>query len=222
MLAGDTQKADRLLDLLRFDFREKRIEPEQAIPQLRRVVSAYKSELVDEYTSNTTALSYADLLKASQSMPESIYLQVVDEVTRISIGCELILMNLRYKTPYVFQVGINGQVDQVRNFCAIGSGATNAESWLHYRAQSPYLPLATSVVSVYEAKKFAEHAPGVSKETKLMIMGPYDRVRFLQSFSTLDGMWSTYGPQTHKRSQLVGALKAEDYMDTKWENVIAD
>jgi 20S proteasome alpha/beta subunit len=222
LLAGDTQKADRLLDLLAVDFKGRTIDRKEAISEIRRVVAEYKSELVNEYIQGLIGLSYEDLRKNRATIPEAFYLQVFEEITRVSIGCDLILMNLKYKTPFVFHVYSNGMVDQARNFCAIGTGAPNAESWLHYRQQSLYRSLAESVLSVFEAKKFAEHAPGVGKKTRLAVIGPHDRVRLFGNDDVLSKMWDCYGPQAHNKEDMAPAIDPTELLDGDWEHITAD
>jgi hypothetical protein len=86
-------------------------------------------------------------------------------------------------------------VDQARNFCAIGSGATNAEAWLHYRQQSKFVGLTSTIVNVYEAKKFAEHAPGVGELARLLVIDRENRILSTTNNKQLTALWKRFGPR---------------------------
>lgn len=57
-------------------------------------------------------------------------------------------------------------------FAAIGIGKSHAESLLMFSGHSPMKPFTDTALLVYAAKKRAEVAPGVGKETDICFIGP--------------------------------------------------
>ena len=57
-------------------------------------------------------------------------------------------------------------------FAAIGIGKSHAESQIMLAGHSPMRSLSDSALLVYTAKKRAEVAPGVGKETDMVTIGP--------------------------------------------------
>jgi hypothetical protein len=58
-------------------------------------------------------------------------------------------------------------------FVAIGSGARHAESQFMVAGHAWSIPAPESLFVTYSAKKNAEIAPGVGRETDMFAMGPY-------------------------------------------------
>ncbi len=74
---------------------------------------------------------------------------------------------------HLMSVSDPGQASRFDNpgFCAIGSGAFNALSFLYYRQQDNTDPLWASIYHVNEAKIFASMAPGVGIwDTELIVL----------------------------------------------------
>ena len=216
LLEGDTLKADRLLNLFSSEFHNKAIGPVQAVPSIMEVVAVFKRELVNEYVQTTLAMSYDDFRKDRQAIPANLDEQIFAAITRIEIGCELILFNVDYKSPYVFRMDPDGTVTQVRNFCAIGTGAPNAEAWLHYRQQIRFDTLEKTVASVYEAKKFAEHAPGVGKLSRILIVDAKNKVWSSHSANSFEYVWSKNGPR--KQRTIADIVSPDKFVIHAWED----
>lgn len=217
MLAGVVPKADRLLDLLAEALEGKDIPASNAVAEIRKVAMAYKRELTDEYTQSVLGMSYEEFRQANQTIPPALYEQVFNEIATAEIGCDVILFNVQYKSPYIFRVSAHGLVDQIRNFCAIGTGAINAEAWLHFRAHTLYDSLEKAVANVYEAARFAAHAPGVGQHGRVRIIDAKNRVLRTDCIEELDFIWKRNGPR--KKQSLKGVLDQKLYEQRSWKDM---
>lgn len=131
-----------------------------ALEELRKPPQMLKRRLVEEYVQNTLAMSYEDFLTKGPSLPASVYEPMVADISRLEIGCQLILIPVpAHPFRSLFTVDVNGSVYHEQNFSAIGSGASNALAWLHYRSHSQFTHVNRAMLHVWEAKKFAENAP---------------------------------------------------------------
>lgn len=219
MLAGVTSKADRLLDILSECFTSQEVRQNNALIEIRKAVASYRLELVEEYVQSVVSMSYDSFLERKASFPDHLFEQVASEILRVQQECDIILFCLHQKLPFLYVVGANGLVDQVRNFCAVGSGAPNAEAWLHFREQSSFDQLHKTVVSVYEAKKFAEHAPGVGKTTRLLVLQG-DKIMVYQNMSEMDKLWRKYGPHPLPAVGSKKLFPTLTLQESSWETLV--
>ena len=161
------------------------------------------------------ALSRISQPKAS--FPENAFIQTADEILRIEQSCELIVVPLKKRIQFLYQVSRHGLVEQIRNFCAIGSGAYNAEAWLHFREQAPFTRLPETLLNVYEAKKFSEHAPGVGGTTRLLWIQGND-VRVLAKEKAVGKLWKSFGPRKHPKDDSQ-YLAPSEFMQWNWSDI---
>jgi hypothetical protein len=195
MLAGSTSRADRLLDIFYNEFSGRDVSPANAMSEIRKVVAMYRLELVEEYIQSTLSMTYQEYLNTSSKFPDPLFSQIAQQIVEIRQGCsELILFSAKHKVPFIYMVSTDGLVDQMRNFCAIGTGAVNAESWLHFREQKSFDSLEKTILCIYEAKKFAEHAPGVGPTTRLMVIQG-DKAKVFTMGQDAERIWNKYGPR---------------------------
>jgi 20S proteasome alpha/beta subunit len=219
MLAGSTSKADRLLDLFVQEFEGKDIKRKDAIKEIRKVVAIYRLELVEEYIQSVLSISYREFRTSKSQIPDTTFQDVFNQIVGMRHGCDLILFNVKYKCPFLYSVDENGNTDQFRNFVAIGTGATNAEAWLHFREQRSDDTIDKTLAALYEAKKFAENAPGVGKTTRLLVI-QNDQVRILAITAPADEMWETYGPKPLVPNIVTGKIFPDGgFMPLEWQSI---
>jgi 20S proteasome alpha/beta subunit len=218
MLAGNVARASELLDLYSSHLAGKAPTGEQAVHELRIPVQLFKKRLASEYIASMTGLLFEDFLVSGQTtLPPALYERLWGDIARIEIGCQLILVPT--DAHRLYSVDSDGSVSVHKVFCAIGSGASNAEAWLHYREQGRYLGLSLTGVHLLEAKRFAENAPGVGRKTSLSIL---DSEKNLHQFAESHvqaaerEIWKRYGPRRPKKGV---ADPVSDPMTTPWSEV---
>jgi hypothetical protein len=112
-------------------------------------------------------VSYDDLLRSVHgSIPQETYREIVNDVTRIKLGCDLLIVFFEWSTgePFIFRINDDGAIELCFNFAAIGSGLYIAESSLFYREHSENVQLPDAIYHVYEAMRLGSHAPSVGKK----------------------------------------------------------
>ncbi len=115
------------------------------------------------------------LARGRASFPEGHYLNLLYEIERFDLGCQFLVSGFRSKEaliPSMFFVNNPGVIipDELTGYSAIGTGASNAISYLDRREQRAWLPLAESVYNGVAAKVLAEKALGVGTKTTVLIM----------------------------------------------------
>lgn len=198
LYAGSVARADELMAIYVDYFSTKEIPARNAIEEFRKPPQILKRRLVEEYVQNTLALSYDDFLSRGTSLPPSLYENATGEIARMDIGCQLILIPVPPKSRNLFTVDENGNVYEEQNFTAIGSGASNAIAWLHYRNHGQFTNVDTTLLHVWEAKKFSENAPGVGKQTNMVWIEHDAHMRHLRSFARFEQLWKKFGPKNAK------------------------
>jgi hypothetical protein len=98
----------------------------------------------------------------------------IPRVNVIIAGVNLHEDNLAYAHTYTYDTedGSVACLDSVA-FAAVGSGARHAESQFMLARHTWNRPLAETLMLIYSAKRDAEIAPGVGKDTDFWAIGPY-------------------------------------------------
>jgi 20S proteasome alpha/beta subunit len=146
MVAGDVGRAQELLSMYSSYLTGKLFDPNTVLDELRVPAQELKKKLSNEYIANTTGLSFDDFVtRGKESLPSGLFDSLWNEVARIQIGCELILIPVP-QDKALFVVDIDGEVHLRRNFCTIGSGSSSAEAWLHHRVQKQFYGLKRTLI----------------------------------------------------------------------------
>jgi 20S proteasome alpha/beta subunit len=100
---------------------------------------------------------------------------LLNEMERFDLGCEFLVAGFHSPTSQsadIFQVQNPGRLvpQSITGYAAIGSGSTAAISYLATREQSGYDRFAETVYNVIAAKRLAERAIGVGRETVVIIL----------------------------------------------------
>lgn len=112
------------------------------------------------------------LLPGYLQMQPAIYQQIVVQTNQFDLGLDLIVSGVDTTGGHIFYVGhpgTFGNFDKL-GYTAIGSGAIHAVAGLSLGGQTPNSSSAETLYSVYSAKRSAEVAPGVGKETDIAII----------------------------------------------------
>jgi hypothetical protein len=105
-------------------------------------------------------------------------------------------------------------------FAAIGIGKAHAESQFTFSGHSPLKPFDDTLLLAYAAKKRAEAAPGVGKNTDLLVVGPALGMIFKFDDSRLAELESIY--QKNRRSSLKAVVTAQKQTKKFVERVRAE
>ena len=92
------------------------------------------------------------------------------------------------------------QIDECENFAVIGSGAQAAEPILYQRELGNRADIPRATYAVWEAKKLSQGAPGVGKETSVILMriGECERLSVSHGKQEiLEQQFRTLGPKRY-------------------------
>lgn len=196
MFAGTVSRAYELMDLYTAHFNTTPSNALTVVNDLRDPPQQMKKRLANEYVSSVTGLSFDDFIGRAQTVvPANLYERIWNDIARIELGCQLILVpTVSWDAAYT--VDFDGSISSHSNFCAIGTGASNAEAWLHYREQKRFTSPKQTAIHLLEAKRFAENAPGVGKKTHLaMLDSKLLYHQFISADKTEKLAWAKYGPR---------------------------
>jgi hypothetical protein len=108
-----------------------------------------------------------------------IYAQLFMQSGQFNLGVEIIVAGIDETGAHTYVISHPGQIvsfDKI-GYGITGSGATHASIKLALELQHPKSVLAETILSVYSAKRAAEVAPGVGKETELYVLSSTDTWR---------------------------------------------
>jgi hypothetical protein len=219
LLAGEIARAEELLTIYASELDNDDESPREYLEKLRRPAYQLKSRMIAEYTQSNFGLSYQDFLKlGSESMlPREVFAEAIYSIQRIEIPCELILFKAEGSGSRIFTVDGSCGVSKHPAFATIGSGSVVANVWLHFRQQRATVSLAETLYNVFEAKKFAENAPGVGSATKVLCISSSDRLAILTDEAAYLKLFRKCGPRTPVQDRLEEV--DEDFRNFKWSEV---
>ncbi|MGA2349973.1 MAG: hypothetical protein ABSF70_06025 [Terracidiphilus sp.] len=102
----------------------------------------------------------------------NIYAQLFMSSQQFNLGVEIIVAGFDETGSHTYVISHPGQIvsfDKI-GYGITGSGATHASIKLALELQHPKSTLADTLLTVYAAKRAAEVAPGVGKETELYVI----------------------------------------------------
>ena len=157
-------------------------------------------------------MSYDDfLLNGKSQLAEDLHRQISYEIAQQAIEAELILIGYAQLGWLIFEFA-NSEVEQRRDFSAIGSGRWIAEATLFQREQQNMRSLAETVYAVYEAKRLGQIAPGVGSETTIMVLrysnGITNDLASRKDKRFLEKQFRRLGPRKINKVELAPDLKA--------------
>lgn len=101
-----------------------------------------------------------------------LYQQIVVQCAQFNLGLDFLVVGTDEKGAHIYAVSHPGSVFNLDKlgYGTIGSGAVHAVVSLSLGGQTPDEHLHQTMFSVYDAKRKAEVAPGVGKETEMAIV----------------------------------------------------
>jgi hypothetical protein len=214
MLAGNVARAIELLGIYGSFLNDEITNSPQLINELREPPSQMKRRLASQYISALTGIPFDMFMdKGASILPSGLFESIWNDVARIELDCQLILVPTATRRDHIYTVDSSGEVTAHSNFCAIGSGSSSAEAWLHFREQNKFLSAERTKIHLLEAKRFSENAPGVGKKTTLATI-THDNVlqQHLNESAAEKDVWRKFGPRITKN----GVSGLDDHLSSGW------
>jgi 20S proteasome alpha/beta subunit len=222
MLAGQVGRAEELIGLYTTHLQDRLLAEFEVPDELRIPVQKFKNKLANEYVHTMLGISYEDFLQRGQSsLPSTLFENMATDIARLGINCQLILVPIKPQPcKHIFIVDTDGSLSVHNDFAAIGTGGTNAYSWLSYRNQNQHTSIAETIVHILEAKKFAENAPGVGKQTVILWIDENGKMKTpngIDDAGLANKLWLRFGPR--KVSKIKQSVKDEFDEGVNWDQV---
>lgn len=169
LMAGSLTRARELCSTLGRALEQRHTEDvgELASEFCKQAVMQHKRNLINEYIGALFGMDYETFTSYRSRFPEEQYREVMYDIARMSIGCDLLVMAFVQDQSQIIRMngtGSNtGTAEFCTNFAAIGSGFYIAESALFQREHSIEESLADTIYHVYEAMRLGAKAPGVGE-----------------------------------------------------------
>lgn len=202
LMAGSGTRARELMTYIDEVWKEPESENRNFLEACKEAIRRHKYNLADEYVSSRFGLPYVTLLgEMRQAVPDEQYREVMADIGRIRMGCDLIVVYFDGIESLVLRINDSGAIELCTNFAAIGSGLYLAEASLFQREHSASDSLALTIYHVYEAMKVGSLAPGVGKKFVMGIahLGDDGYVRwfYLQPkyLKALESEYRKFGPR---------------------------
>lgn len=131
-----------------------------------------KKDMIQKEILNKYQIDYAYIQEVLKSKLENNYVRsLIKNVTNFTL--ETVILLTGYKNSKAQIVNINEYgVDDLRDIsiCAIGTGTPQAINTLLFQRHSRTDNITTAIYNVYKAKRNAEVAVGVGKETDMLVL----------------------------------------------------
>jgi hypothetical protein len=167
MLAGDPLIFDKLIEkCLPNDTYE------QTKNKIQNNMNALRSELIKKQYLDIFQMDYKYLHQVLQAPIQNAYIgSIIDSIAKFNLNTIILLIGFKEEEAQITEItDIKDANLRCINFSAIGSGSMQAMNTLLFQCHSKDDPLSTCVYNVYKAKRNAEVAIGVGKETDLFVL----------------------------------------------------
>lgn len=217
LFAGGVAQADDLIARYRQHFTGSPPAGSVLLDWLREPAWNYKQQLIDQYLHTTYGISRQEFYSEKRGhLGDTVADQTLYAIASIKSESELILFRITDDGSEIYQVSDDFDVSMERDFCSIGSGGTNADSWLHLREQNALMRRDDTIYALYEAKKFSEISPAVGKKTYIDVIDHLGKITTLgeSQMKELEKRYKRYGPKRIKEREF--ALNLEGCMSGTW------
>jgi hypothetical protein len=171
MIAGTVSSAEELVTEYERHLKTVKLTESNVAEELRRPAETIKRRLAEHYIKMQVGMSYDDFMtKGNKTLSPEDFREILYEVRKLSLGCQLLISGFINKKPKIFTVSEYGDVIIHQNFGAIGTGSTIAECALYQRQQHQHSPLWVTLYHVYEAIRLARIAPGVGTQAIIHVI----------------------------------------------------
>ena len=141
-----------------------------------------------------------------QTQP-NMYQQILVQSTQFNLGLDLMVAGTDAAGTHIAAIGNPGTMyffDKL-GYNAIGSGAVHAAIKFYLGGQTPKSSLADTLFAVYDAKRAAEVAPGVGRQTEVAVIARGDI--WICPQALLDEITTVYEEQVRKAKPSVEKIR---------------
>lgn len=172
LVAGDALKGAKVIDSLKAHF------PINTIPEIARktaeIYSSCRDFLIDTIIFRPRGLNKQDFyVNLQPRLLQGITVQIDEQVRNFNYGVDIIIAGVDDTGAHLYSISNPGNdatdFHQI-GYCSIGSGAIHSLQTLIGISHTPTYNLERTLIGIYFAKKRGEVAPGVGKETDMMVI----------------------------------------------------
>ena len=199
MAAGDSTEINALRNLYRNHILGvTSIDKTNVVSVMQAPLHARKRQKIEQLIQGRVGISYDDFLQfGREKLSETVFRGVSDEIDRMTLGAEVILVGFIDKLPWILSGAANGTIKIHENFTSIGEGSYLAQSSLMQRNCIDTMKLPEMTYLVYEAKRNAETVASVGRLTTLQVQGANGLRKYMNSkgLDHLSDHYDKLGPQ---------------------------
>jgi ATP-dependent protease HslVU (ClpYQ) peptidase subunit len=178
---GDTQPIFDIIDRIKSKLVDKN-GAALAKPTTQQVRLVVQAAWADELNFRTQAKIFGKregwtlerfFNEGKDHFPPSDTASLIEEIEREQFDLEIIVagFNEQNRPEILYGSGSSdGILNRESGYSAIGSGGTNALTFLSWRETTPATPIRGAIAHVAEAKLYGELAPEVSEETDVVVL----------------------------------------------------
>ncbi|CAN7369545.1 hypothetical protein LJR074_002195 [Acidovorax sp. LjRoot74] len=227
LIAGDVALHTELLNEVRTIVDASSEEPD--VQTVKNIADAYgqayteaKRRMAERHYLSPLGLNSATFIQNQRLMNESIVTELTRELLSFPMsGCSAIFIGIDasagYLRAHLYSV-VNGRVacHNDTGFVAIGVGQYQAESSLMFAGHTPEISIDAGVYLTFAAKKRAEVAPGVGRETDVAVVSVKDGGAMTLFPNVVDHLTDIYleAEANHTRTNTQAVIKCHEYIDT--------
>ncbi len=145
---------------------------DQMKEKIRKRMFDIREERIQKQLLDTFKMTYNDVLTLLKSPLQNPFaMNIMDFISKYSLNTLIILMGFENNQAQIVEI-TESKVAETRDigFDAIGSGGMQAINTLLFQKHSKNDSVSMTIYDVYKAKRNAEVAVGVGKETDMMIL----------------------------------------------------
>jgi len=217
LLSGEGPSEKALVSVYQQALKNVEFRQENIFEKLKAPIETRKSQMANDYTTQTLAMSHEDFLKEGRSrLPKSLFTRHANAIETIRLGASLIICGFidaydfvdRKMEPTAVIATVDDAADSPekvfsihQDFAAIGSGYSSALGVLCRRGQSSDDSLLQTIYVVYEAKALSETVPGVSRSLAIDVLSSDGTMQSLsdEGYKVCAKLYSRFGPRPIKQ-----------------------
>ena len=167
MLAGETLIFNDILLPCKSD-----CTLDQMKEKIRQRMFAIREERIQKQLLDTYKLSYTNILDLLKNPLQNPYaVNIIKFISEYTLKTQILLIGFRNNQAQIVEITESNAVEtRDIGFDAIGSGGMQAVNTLLFQRHSKNDSVTATLYDVYKAKRNAEVAVGVGKETDMMIL----------------------------------------------------
>jgi hypothetical protein len=174
------------------------VDDRNIVTLVRAALNERKMDKANELIQGKYAISYTEFLTTGKDrLPPDLFRSAAAEVELMDLDAAFIIFGYIGKFPWLIETNGHSQVKIREDFAVVGQGAYLAQASMLHRGHSDIDTLGKTLYSVYEAKKFAEGAPSVGKNTvqSVIYQDGRNELTSVKADNLLEAHYKKYGPR---------------------------